>query len=230
MLLNPHLRQAAKRYGAFKMKGQLRIITFLLILFGKVSFAQTICDKAIIKAQTDFNGGNYCFHSLEFQPTDNTYLFVLRQDYDIQWLFTEEDSLSYYNCYDSTMIYYLNKKFGNNFLKIASTKADSLEKTDNWRKEPEYPSGNFTMLQFINDRLIIKQGDLGERRQVKIYVKFIITESGKLEDIEVIRGVNKQIDSKILQIFKEMPKWTPAYLYGKPIRRLYTYPIKLEIK
>ena len=131
-----------------------------------------------MNAQSDFEKGNYLFHSLEFQPTENTYLFVLREDYNIQWRFIDQDSLDYYDCYDSTLTLNLQKKYGDDFLNNAKTKADSLERTENWRKEPEFPGGNSALFKFILDRLIIEQGDLGESIQTKIFISFTITEKG----------------------------------------------------
>jgi hypothetical protein len=183
-----------------------------------------------LNAQTDFEKGNYLFHSLEFQPTENTYLFLLSKDYNIQWRFIDQDSLDYYDCYDSALTVNLKKKYGDDFLNNARTKADSLERTENWRKEPEFPGGNAAMFKFIKERLIIEESDLGERIQIKIFISFTINEQGKLEDIKVMKGISEKVDNKVVQIFKEMPNWSPAYLYGKPTRMRYSVPIKLEYK
>lgn len=211
----------------------MRQLTFIFTLIVSTTFTtcgQTDCYKAKLNAQTDFEKGNYLFHSLEFQPTENTYLFLLSKDYNIQWRFIDQDSLDYYDCYDSALTVNLKKKYGDDFLNNARTKADSLERTENWRKEPEFPGGNAAMLKFIKERLIIEESDLGERIQIKIFISFTINEQGKLEDIKVMKGISEKVDNKVVQIFKEMPNWSPAYLYGKPTRMRYSVPIKLEYK
>jgi len=109
-------------------------------------------------------------------------------------------------------------------------KADSLMSTDNFQSEPEFPGGEYAMYKFMNDRLVIEPGDLGEHRQTKIYIGFTIAENGELEDIKILRGINEKIDSSVVQMFEEMPTWTPAYLNGKPVRHSYTMPIRLEFK
>lgn len=208
-------------------------LTFIFTFIAATTFTacgQTDCNKAKLNAQSDFEKGNYLFHSLEFQPTENTYLFVLREDYNIQWRFIDQDSLDYYDCYDSTLTLNLQKKYGDDFLNNAKTKADSLERTENWRKEPEFPGGNSALFKFILDRLIIEQGDLGESIQTKIFISFTITEKGELEDIKVMKGISEKVDYKVVKIFNEMPNWIPAYLYGKPTRMRYSMPIQLEYK
>jgi hypothetical protein len=214
-------------------KTKLKQLTFIFTLIVSTTFAafgQTDCNKAKLNAQTDFVEGNYLFHSLEFQPTENTYLFVLREDYNIQWSFIDQDSLDYYDCYDSALTVNLRKKYGDDFLNNARTKADSLERTENWRKEPEFPGGNAAMFKFITDKLIIEEGDLGEGIQTKIFISFTITEKGELEDIKVVKGISEKVDNNVIQIFSVMPNWIPAYLYGKPTRMRYSMPIQLEYK
>lgn len=211
----------------------MRQLTFIFTLIVSTTFTtcgQTDCYKAKLNAQTDFEKGNYLFHSLEFQPTENTYLFLLSKDYNIQWRFIDQDSLDYYDCYDSALTVNLKKKYGDDFLNNTRTKADSLERTENWRKEPEFPGGNAAMFKFIKERLKIEESDLGERIQIKIFISFTINEQGKLEDIKVMKGISEKVDNKVVQIFKEMPNWSPAYLYGKPTRMRYSVPIKLEYK
>jgi len=207
-----------------------QISTILLIFIGLKSFGQVDCEKAELRALNDYKEGKYHFHSLEFQPTESTYLYVLREDYNVQWRFIDQDSLDYYSCYDSTLTDFLKNKYGQNFLEKATAKSDSLEKTNNWRSEPEFPGGKIALFQFINNRLKIEAGDLGDRIQTKIFIHFTIKENGKLEDIIVLRGISDKVDKKVVQIFKEMPHWKPAYLYGKPVRQQYTYPIQLEFK
>lgn len=206
------------------------IAIILLLMSGQLVHGQTDCNRAKLNAQIDFNKGNYTFHSLEFYPTESTYLFVLREDYNIQWRFTDKDSLNYYNCYDSALIENLNKKYGDNFLNHATLKADSLERTENWKKDPEFPGGNAALMKFILDRLAIEKDSLGDELQGTIYIVFTITEIGAIEGIKVLKGVSESIDNKVVQIFNKMPNWSPAYLYGKPISFRYALPIQLEQK
>ena len=205
-------------------------VIILLVFWGLTSFVQSDCNKAKSQARKDFKEGNYLFHSLEFQPIENTYLFVLREDYNVQWRFIDQDSLDYYDCYDSILTDLLKNKYGQDFLEKATAKADSLDSTDNWRSEPEFPGGKGALFKFINDRLKVEAGELGDRIQTKIFIQFTIKENGQLEDIKVIRGISDKVDKKVVKIFKEMPKWKPAYVYGKPVRQRYTYPIQLELK
>lgn len=99
------------------------------------------CEIASILAQADFDNSHYSLHSLEFVSTENTYIHTLKKHYNINWVYN--DSLAYYNCYDSVMINNLKNKYGYDFLDKAKHIADSLENINNkicqfsspsWRK------------------------------------------------------------------------------------------------
>ena len=86
------------------------------------------------------------------------------------------------------------------------------------------------MFRFINERLKVEPGDSGDRIQTKIFIRFTIKESGELENIKVIKGINDKVDKKVVQIFEETPNYKPAYLYGNPLKQEYIYPINIEVK
>ena len=197
----------------------------IAILTNNLIFAQTDCEKAKVQATLDFQKSIYSFHSEEMLPVEQTYFYVLRQYYKINWYFT--DSLDYYNCYDEKMTELLKTRYGKDFLNRALILTDSLDKTENWKSDPESPGGQQSFTKLLTEKLKqagIKTTDF----TTKIYINFIISTSGKIINTEIIRGVNADIDRKIVTIIKQMPKWKPAYLYGKPIKQRYTMPVKLE--
>ena len=199
------------------------ILTFILTI--NLTYAQTDCQKAKVQATLDFKKSMYSFHSEEMFPVEQTYFYVLSQYYKINWYFT--DSLAYYKCYDSTMTELLQKKYGKDFLNRALVLTDSLDKTVNWKKDAEFPGGQEALSKYISTKL--KQiGILKDDFKTKIYVEFEITPSGKVTNPEITRGTSTVIDLKVRTIINQMPKWSPAYMYGKPIKQRYTMPIKLE--
>lgn len=203
----------------------VQLLILSLFLTFRLTFAQTDCQKASEKAKSDFLNSDYSFHSEEIFPVENTYFYVLGQDYNINWYFV--DSLDFYACYDSTMIVLLKGKFGVDFLKRAHAKADSLENTEKWRRDAEFPGGQIEMFKFISTRLPcsdLKNNDIN----TKLYVEIDIDSTGKVTNTVIRRGINKRFDKNVISIINQMPRWTPAYLYGKPIRQKYIFPINID--
>ena len=210
------------------MKQIIIIFTILFIISGLTIFGQSVCESAMLQAKKDFKEYNYTLHSVEVLPVEQTYFYVLKNYFKIDWRFIDSEETSYYKCYDSVMIELLKRKIGFDFLEKTEFLSDSLESTKNWKTESLYPGGNVEMLRFIRNRIKIETGDLGESLQTKVYVQIDISETGKVENPIVVRGINNKIDKKIIKIFKNMPNWEPTYLYGKPIKQRYTIPINLE--
>ena len=201
----------------------LAIFSFILTI--NLTFAQPDCQKAKVQATLDFQKSLYSFHSAELLPVEQTYFYVLRKYYKINWYFS--DSLDYYKCYDYKMTELLKTKYGKDFLNRVRVLTDSLDNTENWKKEAEFPGGREALLKYITAKLKqvgIKKSDF----KTKVYVEFEIATSGKIINPIIRRGINTDIDRKIATIITQMPKWSPAYLYGKPIKQRYTMPIKLE--
>ena len=197
----------------------------LLILNFSYANAQTDCQKANECAKMDFKKSDFSFHSVEMLPVENTYFYVLKKYYNINWYFT--DSLDYYACYDSVMIDLLKVKYGADFLKRAQAKADSLENTENWRKDAEFPGGQIEMLKFISTRLL-NTDLINDDIKTKRYVEIEIDSTGEVTNVLIRRGINEKFDKEVISIINQMPKWKPAYLYGKPIRQKYVFPINVD--
>ncbi len=205
------------------------ILIFLLILYSGSSFAQTDCQKASERAKLDYTNSNFAFHSEELLPVENTYFYVLAKNYKINWYFT--DSLKYYNCYDSVMIELLKVKYGIEFLKRARIITDSLDNSKNWRKDAQYRGGNIELLKFISSHLNSDSFIVDTvKTKTRLFVQLEIDTIGKVHNPKVMRGINREIDRKVIDVLKILPDWEPAYLYGKPTRQSCVMPIFIHYK
>ena len=207
------------------MKKTTLTILFLILTFSYVN-AQTDCKKAIEHAKVDFKKSDFSFHSEEVLPVENTYFYVLKEYYNINWYFT--DSLDYYACYDSIMTTNLKTKFGSDFLQKAKMLADSLEHTQNWISNAEYYGGPQELMKFILTRLTIDSTDMTDGIKTKLYIELEIDSTGKVINPIIQRGIGEKTDKNVIEIINKMPNWKPAYLYGKPIRQKYYLPINID--
>jgi protein TonB len=90
-------------------------------------------------------------------------------------------------------------------------------------KLPSYPGGNEALMQFIEENIQIPTDDCGQGR---VIVQFVITETGDIADVTVLRGVCPSWDAEAIRLVKAIPKkWNPGEFRGKPVRVKYTLPI-----
>lgn len=81
---------------------------------------------------------------------------------------------------------------------------------------PSYPGGHAEMIKFIKKNLKYPK-DSGMVRG-KVYVEFVINDTGSLSDIRVVKGLTDSFDNSALETVKNMPKWIPAKRDDKPIK------------
>lgn len=67
--------------------------------------------------------------------------------------------------------------------------------------------------------------------QGRVTISFVVEPTGKLSNIKVIRGVDRELDKAALDIVKNSPqKWTPAKNNGRPVRLLINIPIVFQLE
>jgi len=116
----------------------------------------------------------------------------------------------------------------------ARSQNDSLSKKDysNMKgisSDTIYPAYNFDMTKFVVDNLKYPEKGIKKKIEGKVYVQFIIEQSGKITNPVIIKGLGEEFDEEVLRIMKLMPDWTPGYLDGKPVRVKKVLPINFSL-
>ena len=93
---------------------------------------------------------------------------------------------------------------------------------------PSFPDGDQEMMKFIRNNL--KDPNPDTCIQGRVIVRFLVTESGVLDSIHVIRGVHPDFDREAIRVVKSMPKWNPGKQNGKNVPVYFTLPITLRPK
>ena len=60
----------------------------------------------------------------------------------------------------------------------------------------------------------------------KVFVEFVIDESGKVKDIQVLKGINSELDDLSVRIIKQMPTWIPGKVNGKNVSTKFSTNIE----
>ena len=66
--------------------------------------------------------------------------------------------------------------------------------------------------------------------QGKVYVSFVISKSGKISDVKVMRKVDKSLDKEAHRIVSKIPSMTPAKQRGKAVKVSYMVPITFRLQ
>ena len=95
---------------------------------------------------------------------------------------------------------------------------------------PEYPGGIPKLMEFLcaNVRYPVEaQKSKIEGRSV---IGFVVEGDGSISNISVTKGSYPLFDDEAIRVVKEMPKWKPGMINGKPVRVKFNLPIYFRLK
>ncbi len=94
---------------------------------------------------------------------------------------------------------------------------------------PEYPGGILALRKFIANNVvypaIARESDI----QGKVYVKFVVTKTGAVDKVQIVRGVDDLLDVEAVKVVKKLAKFKPGRQRGKNVSVWYTVPINFKL-
>jgi len=111
----------------------------------------------------------------------------------------------------------------------------NLDKPDNnliyqvVEKMPEFPGGESALMSFIGANLHYPVIAQENGIQGMVYVRFVVTKFGKVDNIEVIRSLDPACDKEAVRVIGLLPQWIPGTQHGANVSVYYTLPIKYKL-
>jgi len=91
---------------------------------------------------------------------------------------------------------------------------------------PSFPGGQKAFYKFLGKNLKWP-GD--PEVSGRVVVGFVVEKDGRLTHFKILRSLGKDFDAEALRVLKKSPKWIPAIINGKPVRRGFMQPINFII-
>jgi TonB family protein len=91
---------------------------------------------------------------------------------------------------------------------------------------PEYDDGK--IYEFIKKNIVFPTSD--DSIQGIVYLTFLVTEDGSIQNVRVLKGIGKAYDDEAIRVVKAMPKWKPAVHNGQSMNVQVNLPIKFTRK
>ena len=94
---------------------------------------------------------------------------------------------------------------------------------------PEFPGGEVALRNYIAENVdypvLAQENDI----QGTVFIRFIVTKSGSVKDVQIIRGYHELLDEEALRVVKTLPNFKPGSQRGKAVSVWYTVPITFEL-
>jgi TonB family protein len=97
-------------------------------------------------------------------------------------------------------------------------------------EQPTFPGGIEAMYQFLGKNIRYPKAAMDANIQGRVFLSFVVTESGDVEDIVILKGIGYGCDSEAVRVLSAFPKWEPAKQDGVPVNVRYNLPINFQLE
>ena len=95
---------------------------------------------------------------------------------------------------------------------------------------PEYPGGVPKLMEFLSANVRYPVEAQKSKIEGRSVIGFVVEGDGSISNISVTRGSYHLLDDEAIRVVKEMPKWKPGMIKGKPVRVKFNLPIYFRLK
>jgi periplasmic protein TonB len=94
---------------------------------------------------------------------------------------------------------------------------------------PSFPGGDTALVNFIRRNMQYPALAKEYNIQGKVVLSLIINIDGKISNITVLKDIGGGCGQEAARIIGLMPAWIPGSYNGKPVKVMYTLPVKFEL-
>lgn len=102
-------------------------------------------------------------------------------------------------------------------------------KREKLERMPQFKGGTEALYKFITENLEYPSKAKEDGVEGRVVIRFIISKSGKVSDIEVVKSLSKECDAEAIRLVESMPDWIPGMIEGEPVDVQYTLPVRFKI-
>lgn len=94
---------------------------------------------------------------------------------------------------------------------------------------PQFPGGEEAMISWIAQNIIYPEQAKHEGIRGVVVVTFVVSKTGKVGNVKVVRSVHPLLDAEAVRVIREMPDWKPGTQRGRAVDVKYTVPVKFNL-
>lgn len=94
---------------------------------------------------------------------------------------------------------------------------------------PQFPGGDAELMKYIQDHLKYPVIAAENGIQGRVIVRFVVSKTGEIQDVTVLRGVDSSLDKEAVRVIKSMPKWIPGKQNGNNVAVYFTVPVMFKL-
>jgi periplasmic protein TonB len=96
--------------------------------------------------------------------------------------------------------------------------------------QPEFMGGRAAFMKFLQKNLKYPQPASSAGIGGKVFVEFVVSRDGKIQQAHVVKGVGFGCDEEALRVVNLMPNWQPGRQSGREVPVRFTLPIAFVLE
>jgi TonB family protein len=95
---------------------------------------------------------------------------------------------------------------------------------------PMFPGGDAALLKFVRENTRYPEKAKQQQITGKVVVRFCITHTGKVNQINVLKGLSPELDAEAVRVVSKLPDFQPGTQGGKAVPVWYMVPIVFKLQ
>lgn len=101
--------------------------------------------------------------------------------------------------------------------------------SDETEKPAEFKGGMNALMTYMVNNVKYPAAAAKNKISGKVITSFVITETGKVTDVKIVKGVDADLDAEAKRVVEAMPDWIPAEKEGKKVKSDMVLPVSFQL-
>ena len=94
---------------------------------------------------------------------------------------------------------------------------------------PVFPGGEAALMKWLSDNIRYPQSAIDQNIQGRVTLRFVVKSDGKIDQVEVLRGLHPSCDKEAVRVIKMMEPWIPGKQNGNPVSVYFSLPVYFKL-
>ena len=116
---------------------------------------------------------------------------------------------------------------------IVEEKKPEPEKEEVFRaveQMPRFPGGAAELMKYLSSHINYPTMAMENNVQGRVVVQFVVTKTGKIGEVKVVRSVDRDLDKEAVRVCKTLPDFIPGKMNGQAVNVWYTLPVSFKLQ
>lgn len=95
---------------------------------------------------------------------------------------------------------------------------------------PQFPGGDAELMKYLGQNIRYPAMAIENNVQGRVIIQFVVTRSGKVGEVKVARGVDRDLDKEAVRVVKSLPDFIPGKMNGQAVNVWYTLPVTFKLQ